>query len=233
MPKKNYYSVSKAEKGKTYDLIESALKQNLSEKEILKHWQARAQRKGIQAVMSARHAVKENIKAAELLKKEIFYFLEGHIENKNIFELGCGIGRITAELANKANHVVAIDFSSKMLKRAKNNLKKFDNVELKLGKISDFRFKPKSFDLVFDCIVLLHILNPKELRRTVKKMKYLSNIVFICEHTYEGPDFPISKYSILRKPKEYEELFKPFRLIKQKTHFCAGDRFILMLFENK
>jgi SAM-dependent methyltransferase len=225
------YATSESEDGKTYELIDVILKEKISTKEILNHWEARAQRLGIQAVMSARHEIEKNIRAAKLLEKDIFKFLKGYLEGKEVFELGCGIGRMTKPLAERAKSVFAIDFSTKMISRARENLKGLDNVKLKLGKISDVR--NKSFDLVFETIVLLHILNPEKLKKTVEKMKSLSELIFICEHTYEGPDFPISKYSILRKPEEYVKLFKPFKLVKQKTHFCAGDRFTMMLFNKE
>lgn len=100
-----------------------------------------------------------------------------------------------------------------------------------VGKITEIEIPQPQFDLVFDSIVLLHILNPKELEQTASRMRELSDKILLIEHTYEGPDFPISKYSILRKPEEYAKLFKPYNLTRERTHYCAGDRFTMMLFE--
>jgi SAM-dependent methyltransferase len=224
------YLTSKKEKD-TYDLKERSEKEKISKKEVEEHWNIRAERPGVQSVMSARHTLKENEIATVKLQKEIIGFLEGYLDNKKIFELGFGIGRMTEVLVKRAKEVVGCDISPIMLEKAKNNLRGVDNVKLYLGKIKDVKVPKKSFDLVFDSIVLLHILDPKELNETINKMKELSDRVFIVEHTYEGLDFPISKYSILRKPEEYENLFKPYKLVKKKTHFCAGDTFTLMLFE--
>ena len=221
--------LSQTEKG-TYDLVDTKIKEKTSHNEVLKHWEARAERPGVQSVMSARHSVEENEKATELLKNDILEFLAEEIKGKKIFEFGCGIGRMTEILAENNKQVIAVDFSENMLNKARENLRKFNNIKLTLGKLTELNIKEK-FDLVFESIVLLHILNPEELRNTVNKMKELSDAIFICEHTYEGEGFPISRYSILRKPEEYEELFKPYKLLKQKTHFCAGDRFTLMLFK--
>ena len=78
----------------------------------------------------------------------------------------------------------------------------------------------------------MHILNPRELRVTIKKMQELSDKIFILEHTYnKGLTSSISKYSILRKIEEYQKLFVPYRLNKQKKHRYVGDNFTLMLFE--
>lgn len=217
----------------TYAHLDRGQKEELSAQEIQEHWKARAQRPGVQSVMSARHSLEENERAADDLKKEVFDFLSGLVEDKNVFELGVGIGRMTQELSKRARSVVGVDMTPQMLDRAKENLKEAKNVKLILGKIADVEAAEKAFDLVFDSIVLLHIINPVELRSTVEKMKNLSPKVFIVEHTFdpENPDIPPSKFTIFRNPTEYQDLFKPYRLVKQKDTRCAGDRFTMMLFE--
>jgi len=215
----------------TYDLKAREEKEQIAGEDVRKHWDTRAQRPDVQSVMSARHTLEENKRATEELRRDVFEFLQGLIESKKVFELGVGVGRMTSEIAKRAKEVVGVDLSPVMLERARQNLEGIDNVQLLLGKLTELDLPPKSFDLVFESIVLLHILNPDELKATIGKMQELSDRIFIVEHTYQGPDFPISKYSILRKPEEYEKLFAPYRLNKQKTHLCAGDNFTLMLFE--
>ena|SRR3989338_97982 len=216
----------------TYDLKQRAEKEAIPDEDVQKHWNTRATREDVQSVMSARHTLEENREATRELVRDIFEFLEGLVEDKNVFELGVGIGRMTNELAKRAKEVTGIDLSPVMLEKAKRNLGELDNVKLMLGKVTDLELPSKAFDLVFESIVLLHILNPEELKATIDKLQKLSDRIFIVEHTYEGPDFSISKYSILREPKEYEALFAPYKLSKQKDVKCAGDRFTMMLFEN-
>jgi len=215
----------------TYDQLQQTEKEELPPGEIQAHWEIRAERADVQAVMSARHSLDENREATRKLHEDVVEFLEGQIEGKKVFELGVGIGRMTTLLAQKAKSVDGCDFSAQMLERAKQNLSEHENIQLMHGKITDLDLPPKSYDLVFESIVLLHILNPEELRNTVQKMQSLSDKIFIVEHTFEGPGFPISKFTILRKPEEYEEIFKPYKLVKQKTHISAGDTFTMMLFE--
>ncbi len=138
---------------------------------------------------------------------------------------------MTKMLAKYAQQVVGIDISESMLERARKNIEGFSNVSLHKGRVTDLQIDPKSFDLAFESIVLLHILAPKELRATIETLKNASSTIFIVEHTFEGHDFPSSKYTILRSPEEYEKLFKPFRLVKSLEHACAGDRFTLQLFK--
>lgn len=214
----------------TYQPTERSKKESIQQSDILHHWETRAKRPGVQTVMSARHTLKENKIATKKLTTEIIQFLGTLLDNATIFELGVGVGRITQILAQNANRVVGCDFSETMLKKAKRNLKKLDNIELYHGKITDIDIQGR-FDFVFESIVLLHILSPEELQATVDTMMKLSDTVFLLEHTYEGPDFPISKFSILRAVEEYEQLFSPFKLTKLKKHLCAGDTFHLMLFQ--
>ncbi len=217
----------------TYTPVERDEKERTLPTELQKHWELRAERRGIQSVMSARHTPQENIEATKRLQQEIFDFLSGLVEAKRVFELGVGIGRMTGVLANKSSEVVGCDFSGRMIRRARWALRGMENVSLHQGKITEIELglPPKYFDLVFESIVLLHILSPKELADTARCMQELSDRIFLVEHTYEGPDFPISRYSILRTPDEYVRLFEPYRLVKQREHLCAGDKFTLMLFE--
>lgn len=225
------FSTAAREKN-TYESAKRTVKEKTESDDIKQHWEIRAERPGVQAVMSARHSLDDNEQATNLLQQEIFEFLGEIINDATIFELGVGIGRMTLELAKRARRVIGCELSETMLARAREKLANTANVELYLGKIFELtRFDAKTFDLVFESIVLLHILNPNELIKTAREMQRLSRRIFITEHTYEGSDFPISRYTILRTPEEYVELFEPYHLTKQKTHFCAGDRFTMMLFE--
>ena len=224
------HSAAKNEKD-TYEKIPREEKEQITGAEIQKHWETRAQRRGVQAVMSARHRLHENRQATKQLQEDIFSFLGPLLTGKRIFELGVGIGRMTKEIAKRAQSVVGNDISASMLKKARRRLQGYKNVDLRLGKIYEMDFPEKSFDLVFDSIVLLHILSPVELEKTVQAMQNLSNTIFLVEHTYEGENYPISKYSILRRQEEYHQLFLPYELIKQKTHLCVGDTFTFFLFK--
>ena len=110
------YGLAKDEKD-TYETIDDKSKGSLSEKDVREHWSVRAARPGLQAVMSARHSIDENVQATRLLKEDMFDFLKGCIENRRVYELGVGIGRMTQELAKRASEVYGNDISSEMLAR--------------------------------------------------------------------------------------------------------------------
>ena len=50
-----------------------------------------------------------------------------------VVEIGCGMGRITRPLANRACHVVGLDVSAEMIERAQQALHDLPNVELLVG----------------------------------------------------------------------------------------------------
>ena len=224
-----------SEQGRTYEQTSRETKEAISESEVREHWEARAKRKGLQAVMSARHWRITNWIESRKLKRNIFNFLKGRVEGKRVFELGFGIGRMTTELAKRAREVIAADASEEMHRKASQNLKGARNVTLHKGKITEVATRGE-FDLVFDSIVLLHILNPAELRATAERMKQLcadNGHVFLCEHVYEPRKSEGSRYSIFRRPEEYEKLFEPFELVARKPTRVSGDLFMMYLFKKK
>src|SRR4051794_32184177 len=50
-----------------------------------------------------------------------------------VLDLGCGVGRLTRPLAERAGRVIALDVSPEMLARARDNVNGVSNVEFVLG----------------------------------------------------------------------------------------------------
>jgi len=65
-------------------------------------------------------------------------------------DAGCGSGLLTRRLAKRVprGKVYAVDIDSNMIKRAKNNLQFFDNVEIIQSSFADIRI-PRKLDVVF------------------------------------------------------------------------------------
>jgi len=59
----------------------------------------------------------DNDESAALYSKEAFNSLSNivNVENSNLLDFGCGTGLLTEKLSPVANHIVALDTSSKML----------------------------------------------------------------------------------------------------------------------
>jgi len=74
------------------------------------------------------------------------------IEGRRIFDLGCGTGLLTAQIAQSAERVVALDPSRKMIEvlRSKN----FQNVEAIVGELTEATLQKRpDFESGFDLIV--------------------------------------------------------------------------------
>lgn len=68
--------------------------------------------------------------------------------NENILDIGCGDGRITAEIAKQVpqGHVVGVDISPNMITEAKKSFENMKNVEFKCLDATAF-LSDKQFDL--------------------------------------------------------------------------------------
>lgn len=80
-------------------------------------------------------------------------------------EIGCGAGRMTAFLATRIDHVVAVDVSTEMIDLARARLEAVTNVELHATNGEDLAvFAADTFDFVLSYIVFQHV--PKSIVQT-------------------------------------------------------------------
>ena len=76
-----------------------------------------------------------------------------------VLELGCGTGKNTAGLMNKAQHVTAVDFSEHMLHKAKEKYSAANLIFLQADITKPWQFESDSFNLVTCNLILEHIKN--------------------------------------------------------------------------
>lgn len=75
----------------------------------------------------------------------------------NCLEIGCGTGKNTAWLMERAKHLMAVDLSEEMLKRAKEKVIS-DNIEFRQADITkQWSFGNTVYDLMTFSLVLEHI----------------------------------------------------------------------------
>jgi len=79
-------------------------------------------------------------------------------EKIKVVDLGCGTGNITKALLDKypKASVVCVDLAEGMIKMARAKLKKYKNVEYRVGNIADEDFSGR-YDAVISSLVLHHI----------------------------------------------------------------------------
>lgn len=81
------------------------------------------------------------------------------VDFSNVIELGCGTGKNTQWLAERADHVVAVDFSEEMMNEAKKRIGA-SNVEFTIADITrPWVFSDREADLITCSLILEHIQN--------------------------------------------------------------------------
>lgn len=108
----------------------------------------------------------------EMLKKIPF---------KTVVELGCGTGKNTDFLLKKATKIIALDFSDKMLEKAKFKIQE-DRVEFRLTDLNkDWQISADFADLITANLVLEHIKNLDFIFNEANKVLKNQGYFFICE----------------------------------------------------
>jgi SAM-dependent methyltransferase len=88
-----------------------------------------------------------------------------------VIEIGCGIGRLTRAIADRAAHVVGVDVSSEMVDRAREELAGVENVELLVGNGLDLSgVEDASMDVAYSFIVFQHIPDPQVTCRYIEEI---------------------------------------------------------------
>jgi 2-polyprenyl-3-methyl-5-hydroxy-6-metoxy-1,4-benzoquinol methylase len=109
------------------------------------------------------------------LEEESIKEFINNVRGKQILDLGCGTGRHTIAFAKKGAEITAIDFTSAMLKRAKQKAKiakVIDKINFKQGDITNYA-PEKKFDFIISMLVQDHI---KDIRKTIDVIDSASKI---------------------------------------------------------
>ena len=96
-------------------------------------------------------------------------FLLRHVpkNSDNVLEIGCGTGAFARRLAERAQHVTAIDLSSEMIRVARSRSVRFPNIDYQLADAAVWDFPAKHFN----CVVAIATLHHLKLREILIKMK--------------------------------------------------------------
>ena len=108
---------------------------------------------------------------------------------ESCLELGCGTGKNTEWLVNRADQVLAVDFSEEMLSKAREKVKS-SRVEFIQADITQpWTFVDKNIDLVSFSLVLEHIEDLDSMFTKVSK------VLAPKGHVYVGELHPFKQYS--------------------------------------
>ena len=111
----------------------------------------------------------------------------GTVYNKSelVLEAGCGVGAQTIILARRNPHAnfISVDISKESLKQAEKMLEqeKYSNVILQQENIMNLSFETDTFDHIFVCFVLEHLLKPEEALLELKRVLKPSGSLTLIE----------------------------------------------------
>lgn len=103
------------------------------------------------------------------------------LEFKSCLEIGCGTGKNTAWLIDKAKEITAVDLSEEMLTKAKEKINSEKVSFLQADILHDWNFVNKKYDLVSFSLVLEHIENLEPVFYQVSKVIADGGFVYIGE----------------------------------------------------
>ncbi len=112
-----------------------------------------------------------------------------HIPFTNCLEIGCGTGKNTQWLIEKAEHITAADLSEEMLAKAKEKITSAKVQFIQADITKEWTFTHKHFDLVIFSLVLEHIKNLEHI------FKEASRLLNSGGHIYIGELHPYKQYA--------------------------------------
>jgi ubiquinone/menaquinone biosynthesis C-methylase UbiE len=100
-------------------------------------------------------------------------FLLRHLPSNchNVLEIGCGTGGFARRLAQRSQHVLALDLSPEMIRIARQRSAQFPNIEFQLADARDTPFNVESFDCIATVATLHHLPFPEMLLKMKAALK--------------------------------------------------------------
>ena len=146
-----------------------------NKEEYKKYWVDREkQEKGDTVTNNEYLSLKEKdraIKIAQVTKLWEGFFLPHLAQGyDHILDFGCGRGRFTGFLSEHSSKSTGLDMTAGLLDRAIEAHAQ-DNIDFKLYDGEVFPFEDNTFDLIFSCTVLQHIVIPDVLESVVKEFQ--------------------------------------------------------------
>lgn len=141
---------------------------------------------------------KENIRLQDQAStlSELLHHDTVYPSNDRILEPGCGVGAQTITLARNSpeSQFISIDVSARSIAEARHKIEAVGlrNVTFQQGDILKLPFKPESFDHIFVCFVLEHLVHPNEALISLKSLLKVGGTITVIEgdhgSTYFYPD---------------------------------------------
>ena len=93
-------------------------------------------------------------------------------QNDTVLDVACGSGIVSCEFAKTVSHVTGIDLTPAMIEQARllQKEKQIENIEWKIGDVSDIPFGDSVFSIVATRYSFHHMIDPKKVLEEMKRV---------------------------------------------------------------
>lgn len=124
---------------------------------------------------------------------------------KNVLELGCGTGKNTEWLLNKAERIIGLDFSQEMLNKAEEKITDKRVTFKKSDLTKDWKIENNFVDLITSSLTLEHIKNLDHIFSQANQKLNKNGLFFISElHSFKQYSGSKAKYETENGTEELE-----------------------------
>ena len=124
---------------------------------------------------------------------------------KNVLELGCGTGKNTEWLLNKAERIIGLDFSQEMLNKAEEKISDKRVTFKKADLTKDWKIENNFADLITSSLTLEHIKNLNHIFSQANQKLNKNGLFFISElHPFKQYSGSKAQYETENGTKELE-----------------------------
>ncbi len=194
-------------------------------------WDDIAERDGLHAVLTSRWSPQQCEEVDEMQRKAVLAAISP-LTGQRVLDLGCGIGRLTGRLAEKAAMVMGVDYSPGMLRRAAASVVR-PNAGFVLASAVSLPFPPGHFGTVVASYLLQHILAEPDFERACAEATRVLRPggALVCVDGIGARSFvpPTSQVTVVRTLRQYQEAFGPYLdLVETAPLRCVEDDYTVM-----
>ena len=151
------------------------------------------------------HQYDTNVNRTRDLDKKCTIETLNNLVFKNVLELGCGTGKNTEWLLNKAERIIGLDFSQEMLNKAKEKISDKRVTFKKADLTKDWEIENNFVDLITASLTLEHIENLDHIFLQANLKLKKNGLFFISElHPFKQYSGSKAKYETENGIKELE-----------------------------
>ena len=151
------------------------------------------------------HQYDTNVNRTRDLDKKCTIETLNNLVFKNVLELGCGTGKNTEWLLNKAERIIGLDFSQEMLNKAEEKITDKRVTFKKSDLTKDWKIENNFADLITSSLTLEHIKNLNHIFSQANQKLNKNGLFFISElHPFKQYSGSKAQYETESGTKELE-----------------------------